>query len=462
MAKLQEVTFQVPSKFKLPEFYEDQSPERVALALRIGAQAVENLFVDIADKIRQENNADLKKQLDKEHLRSQETWERERRALEENLEHLRAKFSLDESLKTDIRRQAVEESKAMFKQILEEKDRTIQHLKDQLTSEVRSLHEKFQVVRDGFSRQLGSQEKGKAGEVSMDDLIKKAYGMAQNFDLISVGREAQRGDHIMTYQSIKVMWEVKNYTRAVSKDEVLKLQRDMRANPEVNLAIMVSLREGISGHSKAGDIDLEVLEDGRLIVYVSNLHMRDDPVLYLQTLRPLLDITEARKDTKHLQESEEIESLKFKAKIVHHILLTHQKTLATLHNTVVQQKKKMDQMNSELLALVREAESECKNSILELLNKEIPEETKSLDTLNPELFTKSAWVDLNKNQKTFVQWLQENCVEDLDGEIESKKFLEALKPTLKTEKELKEAREVLQEAVWPKGGKKIKGFRLKA
>lgn len=441
------MSFQVPLSFHLPKFYESQTPERLALALRIGAQAVENLFDSIANEIREEHNTEVVSQLEKKHLKKQEVLERE-------LDHLRAKFTLDESLKTDMRKQIMDEAKAIYKELLNDKDRRIASLEN--------LHEKFQGVKESLNRQLGSQEKGKAGEVRMEDLIKKSYGMSPNFEIITVAHEAERGDHIMNYKSMKVMWEIKNYNRMVNKEEVAKLHRDMRANPEVGLGIMVALETGIVGHSKAGDIDLEVLEDGRMILYVNNLNRREDPILYLQSLRPILDILENRKTTNTLQESDEAETLRFKAKIVHHILLNHMKTLTTLHNAVVQQKKKTDQMNSELLALVREAESECKNSMTELLNTDDTKDKGSLDSLNPELYTKASTVDLNKNQKIFYEWIQANCVEDEDGEIESKKFLEALKPTLKTEKELKEARDLLQDAVWPKGGKKLRGLRLKA
>lgn len=462
MERLQEISIQVPLRFQLPEFYNKETPAHVALALRIGAQAVENLFTSIADHIREEQNTELVNQLEKKYTKKQEQFERERRTLEETLEHLQAKFTLDEGLKKDLRRQLMEEAETMYKRILEEKDRTIQLLKDQHASFKEQLTGEVRTLNDKISRQLGSQEKGKAGEVSMEDLIKKAFGMAPNFDLHSVGREAQKGDHLMDYKSIRVMWEIKNYTRMVSKEEVDKLHRDMRSNPDVNMAIMVSLQSGIVSHSKAGDIDMEVLEDGRLVIYLTNLFRREDTLLYIQGLRPILDIVETKKEKKTVTSTEEVESLRFKFKVVHHILLKHQKTLATLHNSVVQQKKKMEQANSELQALLREAESECKNSIQGLLANEDEADQSSLETLNPELFNKTTFVDLSKIQKTFVEWLRENCAEDPDGEVETKKFLEALKPTLKTEKEIKEVREILQDSVWPKGGKKIKGLRLKA
>lgn len=460
MERLQEISLQVPLRFQLPDFYTKETPERVALALRIGAQAVENLFTSITDELRAEQNTELVNQLEKKYMKRQEQFERERRTLEESLEHLQAKFSLDESLKKDLRRQLMEEAETMYKRVLEEKDRTIQLLKEQHVSLKDQLTGEVRILNDKISRQLGSQEKGKAGEVSMEDLIKKAFGMSPNFDLMSVGREAQKGDHLMDYKTIRVMWEIKNYTRMVSKEEVDKLHRDMRSNPDVSMAIMVSLQSGIVGHSKAGDIDLEVLEDGRLVVYLTNLFRREDTLLYIQSLRPILDIVEAKKEKKTVTSTEEIESLRFKFKVVHHILLKHQKTLATIHNSVVQQKKKMEQANSELQALLREAEAECKNSIQELLANEENTDEASLETLNAELFTKTAFVDLTKHQKTFMEWFRENCQEDPSGEVESKKFLEALKPILKTERELREVRELLQDTVWPKGGKKVRGFLL--
>lgn len=456
---MQEVVFSLPSSFQIPNFYEKQTPERIALALRLGADAVENLFTGIAEQIREECNGELVQQLEKKHLKKQDQLERERRLLEETLDHLRAKISVDEGLKAEARKQIQEETRQSYKELLEEKERRIQHLQDQLMNEMRGLHEKFQTVKEGINRQLGSTDKGKAGETRMEDMIKKSFGMSPNFELQSVGKEAQKGDHIMKYKSIKVMWEIKNYTRMVTKEEVEKLHRDMRVNPEIRMAIMVALQTGIVGHAKAGDIDLEMLEGGRCIVYVNNLFQREDPIFYLQSLRPLLDLVEARGESKATQESEEVDTLKYKAEVVRHILLTHQKTLNALHNMVYQQKKKMDQMNSELMAQVKEAEAECANSLRELLDEK-EKQKGGLDILNPELFTKSAKVDLNKNQKVFLEWLVENCTEDPDSEIETKKFLEALKPVLKTEKEIKEAREILQESVWPKGGKKIRGFRL--
>jgi hypothetical protein len=246
----------------------------------------------------------------------------------------------------------------------------------------------------------------------------------------------------------------------VNKDEVEKLHRDMRSNPEVNIAFMVSLYAGIVGHVKAGDIDMEVLEDGRMIFYLTNFYKREDPLLYLQALRPFLDYLESKPSQQVQLESDEISKLESKMKIVHYFLLNHQKTLHALYNSLVQQKKKTEQMNTELLTLIRQAEMECTNSLKELL-QESQHETADLEaSLNPQIFTKTALADLTATQKKFVQWFKESCVEESKSDVESKKFQDAYKAIFKTEKEQREIRELFQDAVWPKGGKKIRGIRL--
>jgi hypothetical protein len=383
---------------------------------------------------------------------------KERKVLEERIETLKIRLKEDEQLQQGVREQVRNQMEELYKNLLNEKDRQIRRLEDQVGVEMRGLQDKFVSMKESVSRQLGSQEKGKAGEVAMEELIKKSFGAAEGFDLQSTGKEAQRGDHIMAYKSLKVMWEIKNYTRMVNKDEVEKLHRDMRSNPDVGIAFMVSLYAGIVAHNKAGDIDVEVLEDGRMIFYLTNFYKREDPLLYLQALRPFLDLVETKPAQVGLLESEEISKLESKMKVVHYLLMTHQKTLHSLYNSLIQQKKKTEQMNTELLALIRQAETECTNSIKELLQETEHTHTDTQATLNPEVFTKTAFVDLTATQKKFIHWFRENCVEDKIEGIESKKFQEAYKEHFKTEKELKEIRELFQDSVWPKGGKRVKGI----
>ena len=121
------------------------------------------------------------------------------------------------------------------------------------------------------------------------------------------------------------------------------------------------------------------------------------------------------------------------------------------------QKKKTDQIWGEQIALVRQAEMEMASTLKELLTEEEHSLTETL--LNPEVYTKTNYLELNEKEKKLVDWLKANCEESETSEIESKVFSEKIRETFK-EKELTEARKILQETVWPKQGKKIRGFRF--
>jgi hypothetical protein len=456
---MQSVTITLPYDFQIPTLYETESLEKKALAMRIGALAVETLFSSIAEEIREEHNGDLVAQLEKKHIKKQETIEREKRILEESLTYLQAKIGLDDKHLSEVRHQVKEECRSDVKELLAEKDKQILQLREQLSTEFRSLQEKMGAVTAAAARQLGSQEKGKAGEVSIEELIKKAYGSAAGFDLISKGREAQAGDYHMHMGENVFLWEVKNYTRMVNKDEVEKLHRDMRSNPDAKLGIMVSLHSGIVSHTKAGDIDIDHLEDGRMILYISNLYKREDPVFYLQTLRPFFEVVERKKDKKEVMESDELAKLKSRTTTVQHLLRNHTTTLQGLHNNIVQEKRRADNTYAERIAFLQQANSECQNTLKALMSDDTATSPLT-QTLNPLVYKKISMEDMTEKERKLVLWFQEHCEESPDHEIESKVLMEKLKDSFK-ERELLEARKVLQEDVWRNGGKKIRGFRVK-
>ena len=100
-----QVSLRVPATFTLPKFYHTESPDKTSLALRLGAIAAQAA----EETIREECNSDLVTQLEKKHLTTRDRLEREKRGLEESLTHLQSKLSIDESLKSDLRKQIQDE-----------------------------------------------------------------------------------------------------------------------------------------------------------------------------------------------------------------------------------------------------------------------------------------------------------------------------------------------------------------
>jgi hypothetical protein len=162
---------------------------------------------------------------------------------------------------------------------------------------------------------------------------------------------------------------------------------------------------------------------------------------------------------KERADSEELSQMKVKAQIIQHLLKNHMTTLQNLRNSLVNQKKKMDQIYAEQMSLVKQAEMELVSTLKELLSEE---EQKGVvqNTLNPELYTKQNLLDCIEKEKKLVVWFQQHCIEDPRAELETKELQEKLKEAGFKEKELTEARKILQETVWPKGAKKLKGFKF--
>ena len=151
--------------------------------------------------------------------------------------------------------------------------------------------------------------------------------------------------------------------------------------------------------------------------------------------------------------------MKVKAQIIQHLLKNHMITLQTLRNSLVNQKKKMDQIYAEQMSLVKQAETELVSTLKELLSEE-EQQGIVQNRLNPELYVKQNLLDCTDKEKKLVAWFQQHCVEDSKAELETKQLQEKLKEAGFKEKELTEARKILQETVWPKGGKKLKGFKF--
>ena len=50
------ITFQLPDDFTVPSFFTNQTPEKIAHALRLGADAVEQLYTNVSCIIREETH----------------------------------------------------------------------------------------------------------------------------------------------------------------------------------------------------------------------------------------------------------------------------------------------------------------------------------------------------------------------------------------------------------------------
>jgi hypothetical protein len=458
------IVLSVPNDYRVPALYETADRNTVALALTLGAKAFEAVESEAVAKVRGETHAEAVEEAVASAVASWESQvaalKREKRKADEALEVAKARLeALDASVA--VQRAAIQkEVRESVAEVVAAKDEQIQRLQSMLDTQLGGLATRFESLQTSLTKSFtSSKEKGTVGEVLLEGLIKKAF----DCDVSIISKEANTADIRMTKgPGQEYLWEVKNYTRMVSSEEVEKFRRDLRLHPEIRGGIMVSLRTGIVGHSRGGDIDIEFLADGRCVVFLSNLMAREDVVFYLQMLRPLFQVLEAAAKPV-AAESDALRALETKAALIANLLRSHAASVAKHKNSLVTHRKRMDSMFAEFTAYVMESETQLQALLRVATGSEAEAEEVEKDAetyLSALVFQKQRLSDLEGRTKSFVAWLLESAVAQEGSQIEIKEMLDRAKERGFSEKFVRDLREdIFQGTAWARGARFILGLK---
>lgn len=451
MAK-KEICLSIPIKCTIPTFYEEAGQQDIALALQLGADAVIHLKGSAMEKIRNETHAESVKHYEGEVAAVKREAAKEKERIEELLRRANQALQNQEQTLQEYRERCQKEARASMLELVAMKDKQIYDLREELARSMDSMGRKFDTLHNSLVKTLSSsKEKGELGEGIMEDLIKKAYDC--DVSIISRGRET--ADIRMTRAEGAYFWEVKNYTRMVSKEEVEKFKRDLRLHPDVRGGMLVSLNQGIVGKTRAGDIDLEFLEDGRFILYLSHLLKKDDVIFYLQTLRPFLECMEQKK---HVVEESDGQQ---KCALILTLLRSHEQSIVKHKNSITGHKARIAAMFTEFQAYLSESESQVKTLLRAAMGSEDEMEGLVADTtatLPLQIFSKDTVAAYSEKERGFVKWVLETCKLNEDGEVQILELIVKGKRAGFSEKFIRGSREYFQEGAWKKGSQVIRGL----
>jgi uncharacterized coiled-coil protein SlyX len=363
---------------------------------------------------------------------------------------------------TATQRAAIQkETRESMAEILAAKEEQIQRLQKLLDAQVGGLATRMETLHSSLTKSFtSSKEKGSIGENLMEQCIRKAF----DCDVTIISKEAHTADIRMTRApEQEYLWEIKNYTRMVTTEEVEKLRRDMRLHPSVRAGVLVSLRTGIVGRTRGGDIDVEFMEDGRAILFLSNFLAREDVVFYLQTLRPLFQLLEATAAAPANDESALVRALESKAALIANLLRSHAASVARHKNSLAAHRKRMDTMFSEFQAYLLESETQLHTLLRVAMGSEADtaEATKEAETyLSPLVFQRERLSDLEGRPKAFVTWLLTATEVQEGAQVEIKDIVERAKEKGFAEKFVREMREdVFQGTAWSRGARFLLGLK---
>lgn len=496
---MQEITLLVPASFVLPKVYLQIDPEATAKSLILGAHAYELMMAEgqkqtheaLFASLQQKAAANYEPQI----TELQERLEQEREAAAKALEkealkaaRLKERLEEEEQRRRDTERRVREEERANREEIMTEKDNRIHTLQTQLATKLgsveqslkensRAVADQFQVFKEQILKTTtGSKKKGDQGEGMFRDLLLRAFGSTnrgETFDIEGVGTEGHQGDLRMQWRGHRILVEVKNYDRNVEGKEVTKFLRDMEESRDVSLGIMVGLYKGIVGHTKAGRVDIEELRDGRICVYLTEFMLHEDPILVLQSLKPFLEtfLDYRAKMLKTVAETDDQESLEAETQIQRleqqkttllALLNSHSSQVTVFKNTLVNAKKKNDQIWLELLASMKKTEHDVKLLLSTILDTEFSAEESAAEAL-PEYLVLEANLSLHgeKDRKFLQDTLKHFDIHE-DFKTPTKDVRDAYKALGYSEDFISAARaRLFQGDVWPSGKKDVKYLRPK-
>lgn len=497
-SKTVEVTFIVPAEYRLPSLYDDADPSSTAHMLTLGAKAYEILEAEGRKLEHDTLYSQLKQQAADEHLPKLKSAEealaeaQRRSALDEKAhqelaESLKRRLQREEQANQEIEARVREEERKARTELMAEKDKQIADMREQVAALTKSLKEMDRSIQDSlfsFKEQIlksssNSKRKGDQGEAVFADYLRRAFGSVQRgeaFDVTNIGSEGHQGDIQMLWRGHKTMWEIKNYSTTVDQKEVSKFLRDMQEAKDVSLGVMVSMTTGIVGRTKPGNVDIEELADGRICVYLTNFMTEtQDPVLYLQALKPFLETFlhhHAAASVQTSKQSEEsatrqlVERFESHRGVVMRLLKKHEEATRRFKNTILNAKKKSESIWLDIMTEMREAESNVKLLLETMLELDAEDSASgpAPATLPPYLFR-------NTDQALYAQ-KERKCLEELfkcgaefdeEYSMTKKDLREALKGCGYTEDVLgKLLEQLFTEDAWNKGKPLVKYVRIKA
>jgi len=154
------------------------------------------------------------------------------------------------------------------------------------------LQEEYRSLNDFLRRKIrSSQEKGAEYETMFRDHLLRAYGAIPKFTIHNGARSStgHEADFLTTFYDTSILWEVKDYGHKVPTAQIEKFRRDVRENPQVSIAVMLSRTTDITGKTSTGDRHYE-FEEGVMYVYISKFEFQGDANDLLQSLRPMFEV----------------------------------------------------------------------------------------------------------------------------------------------------------------------------
>lgn len=133
---------------------------------------------------------------------------------------------------------------------------------------------------DEMEQNNKSAFKGNMGEKTFYDLAFETFSSYEGFDITTNAKTTSHsGDHLLHFKNYTILTDTKNFqeSNGVGSTDINKLKRDMKHNPQIKIAWLVSLYKPILKHAEHPyTIEIDQ-ENGICYCYINSLLLNKNP-----------------------------------------------------------------------------------------------------------------------------------------------------------------------------------------
>jgi len=204
------------------------------------------------------------------------------------------RHALEESRNKDIQ-DATKRTEDIMQKLITSKEEQLTKMEtvyDRLNETIHKQSEEISKLSINLNRRSANvKTKGSDYEQEFYEKLKRNYGLCRGFIIRNTSGLGHEMDFSMEMEGHVVLWEVKNYTSVVPKQEVDKFLRDLKENSQVKIGVMISRVTDIYNKNQHGNI-LTEFDNDKMMIYINKFEefCGDDENRIFQMLTSLFRI----------------------------------------------------------------------------------------------------------------------------------------------------------------------------
>ena len=166
--------------------------------------------------------------------------------------------------------------------------REIAEMRDRTTAIIGEKERSLETYRQTFERGLGSlrlttSAKGDVGERMFNQIAEQAFADFDGFSIENKSCIGGQGDYHLFFKDFNVLADAKLYTNKVGAQQRTKIIGDLKRNPHIRFAWLVSMNTKIDRWDR-GPVMFEPIEGNRYLCHINELAEQSNPAAFLKSV----------------------------------------------------------------------------------------------------------------------------------------------------------------------------------